>query len=204
MSIAVLAAFWSVSFLFVMTPGVDWAYCISAGLHGRRVVPAVAGMLSGHFVATLVVATGIGSMLAGIPVAISLLTAGGSLYLLWIGVNLLIAQAAPIRSAPADSASPMRWYIKGFCVSGLNPKVFLLFLALLPQFCDPLSSWPMPVQLICLGLIHMMSCAAVYFSVGFGARKVSSARPGTANVINRSSGAAMVVAAVFLVAEHFA
>lgn len=188
----------------MITPGVDWAYSISAGLHGRRVVPAVAGMLSGHLVATLIVATGIGSMLAGMPVVMTLLTAGGSLYLLWIGVTLLIVQAAPIRSAPADSGRPIRWYIKGFCVSGLNPKVFLLFLALLPQFSDPLSSWPVPVQLICLGLIHMMSCAAVYFSVGFGARKVLSARPGAANVISRLSGAAMVIAAVFLIAEHFA
>lgn len=188
----------------MITPGVDWAYSISAGLHGRRVVPAVGGMLSGHLVATLVVATGIGSMLAGIPVAIALLTAGGSLYLLWIGVNLLIVQATPIRSAQSDAGSPIRWYIKGVCVSGLNPKVFLLFLALLPQFTDPLSSWPVPVQLICLGLIHTMSCAAVYFSVGFGARKVLSARPGAANVISRLSGAAMVIAAVFLAAEHFA
>jgi threonine/homoserine/homoserine lactone efflux protein len=161
-------------------------------------------MLSGHLVATLIVAAGMGSMLAGMPVVMTLLTAGGSLYLLWIGMNLLIAQAAPISSAPADSGSPMRWYFKGFCVSGLNPKVFLLFLALLPQFSDPRSSWPVPVQLICLGLIHIMSCAAVYFSVGFGAREVLSARPEAANVISRLSGAAMVIAAVFLIAEHFA
>lgn len=49
MAISVLTAFWAVSLLFVITPGADWAYAISAGMRGRWVMPAVAGMLSGHF-----------------------------------------------------------------------------------------------------------------------------------------------------------
>ncbi|PNQ94439.1 lysine transporter LysE, partial [Pseudomonas gingeri NCPPB 3146 = LMG 5327] len=40
MTPSVLAAFWAVSFLFVVTPGADWAYAISAGLFGRVVMPA--------------------------------------------------------------------------------------------------------------------------------------------------------------------
>ena len=31
MTLALVAAFWAVSILFVITPGVDWAYAISAG-----------------------------------------------------------------------------------------------------------------------------------------------------------------------------
>ena len=42
MTVSVLAAFWAVSLLFVITPGLDWAYVISAGIRGRWVVPAVA------------------------------------------------------------------------------------------------------------------------------------------------------------------
>ena len=38
-----------------------------------------------------------------------------------------------------------RWAVKGLCVSGLNPKVFLLFLALLPQFTDATAPWPVPL-----------------------------------------------------------
>ena len=45
--------------LFVITPGVDWAYAISAGTrHRAAVVPAVTGMLAGHLTATVVVAAG--------------------------------------------------------------------------------------------------------------------------------------------------
>jgi threonine/homoserine/homoserine lactone efflux protein len=38
-----VAAFWAVSFLFVVTPGADWAYAIAAGLRHRVVLPAVGG-----------------------------------------------------------------------------------------------------------------------------------------------------------------
>ncbi len=39
-----MMAFWAVSFLFVITPGADWAYAISAGLRGHTVVPAVSAV----------------------------------------------------------------------------------------------------------------------------------------------------------------
>jgi threonine/homoserine/homoserine lactone efflux protein len=41
MPIATIAAFWGVSFLFVITPGADWAYAMAAGLRNRTVLPAV-------------------------------------------------------------------------------------------------------------------------------------------------------------------
>jgi threonine/homoserine/homoserine lactone efflux protein len=47
-------------FLLIMTPGADWAYAISAGINGRRVVPAVMGLMSGHLLATLIVVAGVG------------------------------------------------------------------------------------------------------------------------------------------------
>ena len=40
------------SVLFVITPGADWACAIPAGLNKRAIVPAVAGMLAGHLIAT--------------------------------------------------------------------------------------------------------------------------------------------------------
>ena len=65
-----MMAFWAVSFLFVITLGADWAYAISAGLQGRSVVPAVLGMLSGHVLATMIVAAGVGGLLVKIPYAL--------------------------------------------------------------------------------------------------------------------------------------
>ena len=45
MAMSFVAGFWLVSFLLIVTPGADWAYTISAGIHGQRIVPAVAGLI---------------------------------------------------------------------------------------------------------------------------------------------------------------
>ena len=95
-----------------------------------------------------------------------------------------------------------RWVWKGTCVSGMNPKVFLLFLALLPQFTDPLSTWPVPAQIMALGALHGVSCAVVYLLVGFSARAVLQTRPGAAKNVSRVSGAVMIIIALILLAEQ--
>jgi len=203
-AISVLTAFWAVSLLFVITPGADWAYAISAGMRGRWVMPAVAGMLSGHLLATLVVAAGVGSLMAGHPLALMLLTLAGCTYLLWLGGNLLLRPAVPQAGQGGVGDSGSRWAFKGFCVSGLNPKVFLLFLALLPQFTDPQSSWPVPLQIVLLGLVHLCSSLVVYTLVGYGAKLVLGSRPGAARMVGRLSGVAMIVVAMLLVVGQFA
>ena len=95
----------------------------------------------------------------------------------------------------------MRQATKGAGISGLNPKVFLLFLALLPQFTDPDAAWPLSRQIVVLGLVHVASCAVVYTGVGAGARRVLRARPSAARVVTRFSGAAMIVIGVVLLGE---
>lgn len=202
MTIGTLAAFWAVSFLFVITPGADWAYAISAGLRGRVVIPAVAGLLSGHLVATAIVAAGVGGLVANNPLTLSVLTIAGGGYLLWLGINILLHPAIPQADQIQASDSWLRWAIKGTCVSGLNPKVFLLFLALLPQFTEPTASWPVPAQIIALGLVHAFSCGLVYLLVGFGSQAVLKTRPAAARFVSRFSGTAMIIIASLLLVEQ--
>lgn len=202
MSLNLLVAFWAVSLLFVITPGVDWAYMISAGMHGRAVVPAVGGLLFGHLAATAVVAAGIGGLVTGSPLALSAITLAGAAYLLWLGMNMLIRPPVPRAGDTQQPASWSRWALKGACVSGLNPKVFLLFLALLPQFTEPQGVWSVPAQIIALGLLHVFGCGVVYLLVGFGARAVLKMRPAAARLVNRLSAGAMIVIAAVLLVEQ--
>ncbi|MBV6823611.1 LysE family translocator [Pseudomonas sp. PD9R] len=202
MTLSVFAAFWAVSILFVITPGADWAYAISAGLKGRVVIPAVGGLLSGHLIATMIVAGGVGTLVANHPTALIVLTVAGACYLLWLGLNMLAHPATPHVDGIQVSASWKHWAIKGLCVSGLNPKVFLLFLALLPQFTDATAAWPVPIQMIALGLIHTVSCGVIYLLVGFGSQVVLHARPAAARVVSRFSGTAMIIIAVILLSQQ--
>ena len=195
-------AFWAVSILFILTPGVDWAYVISAGIHGRVVVPAVAGLLAGHLAATITVATGIGALLSRSPVAMSAMTMFGATYLLWLGVSLVRHPSTAEAGAAHGPASWRRWALKGVYVSGLNPKVFLLLFALLPQFVVADSAWPVGWQIFTLGLVHIASCGAIYLLVGYAARTILAARPHAARLISRFSGCLMIVIALLLLIEQ--
>jgi threonine/homoserine/homoserine lactone efflux protein len=202
MMVATLAAFWAVSLLFVITPGADWAYAITAGMR-HRVLPAVAGLLLGHLAATLVVAAGVAALVASVPVAMSVLTVAGAGYLLWLGFGMWLNPAVPSAGETRPPSSWVSWTFRGFCISGLNPKVILLFLALLPQFTDPGGAWPIPAQIMALGSVHILSCAVVYLIVGFGSKAVLSTRPKAARAVSRFSGGAMIAIAIVLLAEHF-
>jgi threonine/homoserine/homoserine lactone efflux protein len=191
-----VAAFWAVSFLLVITPGADWAYAIAAGLRHRLVLPAVGGLLVGHLAATAVVAAGVGALVARSPLVMTVLTLVGAAYLVWLGIGMLAHPAAPQAHTEEPSGSWLRQTAKGAGISGLNPKVFLLFLALLPQFTPPGRA------LADRRLVHVASCAVVYTGVGTGARRVLRARPTAARAVTRFSGTAMIVIGVVLLAEQ--
>jgi threonine/homoserine/homoserine lactone efflux protein len=203
MAVGAVATFWAVSFLLVITPGADWAYAIAAGLRHRTVLPAVGGLLAGHLAATAVVTVGVAALVARSPLLLTALTVAGAVYLVWLGIGTLARRSAPRAATEQASVSWAREAAKGAGVSGLNPKVFLLFLALLPQFTDPDADWPLAMQIAVLGLLHVANCAVVYTGVGTGARLVLRARPAAARVMSRFSGTAMIVIGVLLLAEKF-
>jgi len=194
-------AFWAVSIMFVIIPGADWTYAITAGMKKGAIVPAISGLLLGHLAATLIVAAGIGALVARIPLALHSLTFVGAAYLIWLGVHLLIHPPVPSSEEDSHGESGTRWAMKGFAVSGLNPKVFLLFLALLPQFTDPGSNWPIPLQICALGAVHVLSCGVVYFAVGLGSRWILCTRPGAGKAVGRISGCLMVAFALLLMMD---
>lgn len=200
MTAAALFSFWAFSMMFVLTPGADWAYAMSAGIRGRYIFSAVLGLLLGYVVLTAIVAAGIGILISGNHLLMLLLATGGALYLIWLGIGMLRNPPGPVaedRTSPNES-----WYkvaLQGSLVSGLNPKAFMFFLAFLPPFTTATASWSMPIQLFALGMIHTMSCSVVYLLVGIGARLVLSARPAAARFVGRLSGVIMLGLGIFLI-----
>ncbi|RKS08808.1 threonine/homoserine/homoserine lactone efflux protein [Nocardiopsis sp. Huas11] len=198
-----IAGFWAVSVLLVLVPGADWAYTIAAGLRDRSVLPAVGGLMVGYAALTGVVAAGVAALIASTPAVLTALTALGALYLTWLGVATLRRPPAPAASAEAGPAAPwVRRVLIGAGTSGLNPKGLLLFLALLPQFTDQDGAWPPAAQIGALGLVHTLSCGAVYACVGVLARTVLHARPAAARAVARTSGVAMIVIGAALLVER--
>ena len=217
MNLELLLACWGMMTLMVVVPGPDWAYIISAGMQERTLAPSLAGILVGYLAAVAAVAVGVGAAVAALPWVLIALTFAAATYLAYLGVKVLrhppvVAGEATVASleggsgggAPAASDRPWLRLVQGAGVSGLNPKGLLVLVVLLPQFTDAASAWPIPVQLAVLGLIFVASCALVYSVVGVSARAVLRARPSAMRILSRVSGAAMVVLAVWLVAEQVA
>ena len=126
-----------------------------------------------------------------------LITLLGAAYLLWLGIAILRHPTTP-DAATQQAGSWNRWALKGLCISGLNPKVFLLFLALLPQFTDPEGRWPVALQMSALGSIHLLTCTLIYFLVGYGSKRLLTHRPEVARRVSMTSGAMMVAIAILL------
>ena len=204
MAVGAVVAFWGVAVLLVLTPGADWAYVIGAGSRGRPVAPAITGLLLGYVVMTIVVAAGVGALVAGTPVVLTVLTVAGGCYLICLGVTALRRPAGPMSESESDAGSWVRQAAKGAGTSGLNPKALLLFLALLPQFTTQSSTWPIAAQITVLGMVFVASCAVVYTVVGFASRAVLSARPTWARALSWCSGAAMIEIGVVLLIRQFA
>lgn len=196
------ATFWMVSLALAVVPGADWAYAISAGLKGRsKAVAAVLGLVAGCLLAAMVVAAGIGALVSRHPSMLHAMTFAGAGYLLMLGIKLLRSPGSRLSAGQSVSQDVWRWLLKGSCVSGLNPKLLLLFLALLPQFVTTAGPWPVAGQIMLLGIAHAFNCLVIYLAVGLSAHHVLSARPQAAQIISRLSGGMMVLIAASLVVE---
>ena len=116
MPVGTIAAFWGVSFLFVITPGADWAYAMAAGLRNRTVLPAVGGLLIGHLIATAAVAAGVAVLVARSPLVLTTLTVAGAAYLIWLGLGTLRHPGLPEVAAELAElvlgAIPKKFHVK--------------------------------------------------------------------------------------------
>lgn len=208
MTLDSVLAFWGVCALLIAVPGADWAFVVGAGLRGQSVVPAVAGLVLGYAGLTVVVALGVGALVARSPVALTMLTLVGGSYLIGRGVMSLARRPEPIACAThathatQSASTTSATVVQGLGVSGLNPKGLLLFLALLPQFADRHGSWPLPGQLALLGVVFTLSCGAFYLGLGAFVQAILVSRPWAARALARVSGAAMILIGAVLLAER--
>jgi len=202
MALSSIAAFWAIAALLIAVPGADWAYVIGTVLSGRRVLLAVSGIVIGYAGITIVVAAGVGALVAGTPASLTALTIAGGLYLIWLGARALLRPAGHGVAGPAAARSDRATLLRGIGVSGLNPKGLLVFLAVLPQFATPRGTLPLAVQLGILGVVFTLTCGVFYLSMGSAARRILDGRPALSRVIARGSGAAMIVIGLLLLAEH--
>ena len=199
-------AFVLVAVALACTPGVDWAYSITAGLRRRSFVPAVAGLCGGYVLHTVLLVAGLAAVLSGMPGVLTWITIAGAGYLLWLGTSTIRSwRGASFSAADAVGrpvASQFRTFLQGMGTSGINPKGLLFFVALIPQFVSAEAPLPVPVQSGLLGLTFVALTALIYTCVALLSRTLLQSRPGAARVVTLASGIIMVALGVMLLAEQ--
>jgi threonine/homoserine/homoserine lactone efflux protein len=198
-------AFVLVAAALACTPGVDWAYSITAGLRQRSFVPAVAGLCGGYVLHTLLMVAGLAALLSGLPGLLGWLTVAGAAYLLWLGISTLRSwRGASFSTADpvGKPANQLRTFLQGMGTSGINPKGLLFYVALVPQFVSPEAALPVPVQSGLLGLTFVLLAGMVYTCVALLARKLLQSRPGAARTVTLASGIIMVALGAVLLSEQ--
>jgi threonine/homoserine/homoserine lactone efflux protein len=204
MNAQLFLAFLLVAGALACTPGVDWAYSITAGLKQRSFVPAVAGLCGGYVLHTVLLVAGLAALLTGVPGMLGWLTVAGAAYLLWLGLATIRTwRGASFGSAEVRApANQFRTFLQGMGTSGINPKGLLFYVALVPQFVSPEASLPVPVQSGLLGLTFVLLVAVVYSAVALLARRLLHSRPGAARKVTLASGIIMVALGTVLLTEQ--
>jgi threonine/homoserine/homoserine lactone efflux protein len=106
-------------------------------------------------------AFGITALLFAVPYAYDALRFAGAAYLLWLAWQAVKPGGRSpfqVHRLPADG--PMRLFMMGFLTNLLNPKIAMLYLALLPQFIHP-ENGSVLAQSLMLGVTQIVISISV-------------------------------------------
>lgn len=111
------------------------------------------------------------------------------------------AGGVAVRERTSVQPSKVATVVQGASVSLLNPKVYLMFLTLVPQFVSQSSPLTDTEQLLVLGLIHVATCAVLYLGVAHGAGALLLSRPRAATAVTAASGLVMIALGLVVIVE---
>lgn len=152
-------AFLVASILFIQVPGPSLLFTIGRALTvGRRdALLSVVGNGLGLVVQVLLVAVGLGAVVAASATAYTVLKYAGAAYVVWLGIQA-IRHRADARAALAGMtavggpANAWRSLRTGLVVGATNPKTIVFFVAFMPQFTND-GSGGTGLQVAVLGLV---------------------------------------------------
>ena len=150
------------------------------------------GNALGLVVQVLLVALGLGALVAASATLYTVVKVGGAAYVVWLGVQAIRhrsdARAAITQARPVISRGSGRSVLTGLTVGVTNPKTLVFFVAFLPQFIDA-GSGHAGVQMAVLGLVFgtLAACSDSLWALAAG-----RARAWFAHTAERLDGLGMI------------
>ncbi|WP_299538920.1 LysE family translocator [uncultured Streptomyces sp.] len=166
-----------------LIPGPNMIHPASRAItQGRRAgLISLGGTAVGFVCYLLAAAAGLSALFAAVPLAYTVVKLAGAAYLAYLAWGML-KPGGRSPFAPAGDLPPIsdaRLFTTGLLTNLLNPKIALLYAALLPQFLDP-HSGPAWAQMLQLGAVQIVVGVGVNGLIMLGAARVSgflAARP---------------------------
>ncbi|HVB70348.1 MAG TPA: LysE family translocator [Acidimicrobiales bacterium] len=194
-----LATFFVASMLIIIAPGPSVLFTLARGVAWGRAVAVltVLGNSLGTLVLSIIVALGLGPLLASSKTFSVVLQLVGGGYLIFLGVDAMRhrqAHAAAMVARESSRPSRVRIVRQGFVVGVLNPKSLVFFAAVFPHFVNR-SKGHETVQLLIFGIIFSVMAFCSDGTWGFiagTAREWLSGSP-TRLVVLRTVGACVMM-----------
>jgi threonine/homoserine/homoserine lactone efflux protein len=164
-STAHLAAFLVTAYVLILIPGPSVVFVVSRGVAlGRRAaVLTVLGNETGFAVVLVIVAVGLGAVLARSDALFTVLKLIGAAYLVLLGVRAIRERGSISEGLRAAADEPRKHgrtiYREGLIVGLTNPKGLLIFSVIIPEFIDR-SAGHETAQLLTLGAITVAMALA--------------------------------------------
>ena len=190
-----------------LLPGADTLYIIARSIaQGQKAgIVSVLGISTGSLLHTAAAAFGLSAILATSAIAFVIVKWIGAVYLVYLGVQMLINNSS-LDDIDIATKSQSLWniYSQGILTNILNPKVALFFLALLPQFVAPASTYKM-FSFFFLGCLFVTTGTLWCLFIALLAAKASSivrSKTRLINIVRRITGVIFISLGIKLATEQ--
>jgi threonine/homoserine/homoserine lactone efflux protein len=198
MAIESWLAFAAASTILLVIPGPTVLLVVSyaLGQGWRTALPTAVGVALGDFTAMTLSMLGVGALLATSAMLFTVLKWIGAVYLIWLGIKLWQAGGSLNAGPRNDKVSALKMIGHAWVVTALNPKSITFFVAFLPQFLSPNSSFP--AQMIIFETTFLVLAFANAFGYALIASRaralVQSSR--AISIFNKTGGTLLIGAGV--------
>ncbi|MFI5085508.1 MAG: LysE family transporter [Actinomycetales bacterium] len=186
-----------------LTPGAGAINTMSNAINTsvRRSIWGILGQQAALVIHIIIVAAGVGLLVASSPLAFHIIRFAGAAYLIYLGGMKLLAKADTSPEAALTRANEPghSMFLRGFWVNLLNPKAIVFFLAFMPQFIRA-DSPLLPQYAVLTATVVGIDIVVMWFVFAALAKQLRrlTSSSGGALVLNRIFGTLFIGVGVLL------
>lgn len=202
-SIEAMITFAVAAFILIVIPGPSVLFSVARALEFGRGggLASVAGNTVASFVLGVVVALGVGAVVARSELIFNIIKYLGVIYVIYLGVQSIRHRKDRPHGEEELKDQP-RWKIfsQGFVVGATNPKSIVFFIAVLPQFINLKVGSPVTQMVVLAAIFTVIAFVSdgAWVFLAAGARKWFANSPGRLDTLRGVGGVMMIALGITL------